>query len=132
MHIEFEIQFEVLEVDEIGEMLREASIEQYIKDDGVDNVINNMKDDFVERRKVIIEEIIDKINNEYGTECSDLSLFNFCHYESFFDVYADTKEELDELQGEVIAYIVKLEKEYKDILEIDYYVSESDYEEEEE
>lgn len=130
MKIVFEIQFEVLNVDEIGETLREASLDNYIMDDGIRNVINSMKDDYVESRKAIIEDIIDKIYMEFGTECDDLQLFNFCHFESFFDVYADTEEELDKLEDKVKQYLNNLDKEYEDILEINYYVSDRSLEEE--
>ncbi|NLT52067.1 MAG: hypothetical protein GXX85_14270 [Ignavibacteria bacterium] len=130
MKIVFEIQFEVLNVDEIGETLREASLDNYIMDDGIRNVINSMKDDYVESRKAIIEDIIDKIYMEFGTECDDLQLFNFCHFESFFDVYADTEEELDKLEDKVKQYLNNLDKEYEDILEINYYVSDRGLEEE--
>jgi hypothetical protein len=130
MKIVFEIQFEVLNVDEIGETLREASLDNYIMDDGIRNVINSMKDDYVESREAIIEDIIDKIYMEFGTECDDLQLFNFCHFESFFDVYADTEEELDKLEDKVKQYLNNLDKEYEDILEINYYVSDRCLEEE--
>ena len=130
MKIVFEIQFEVLNVDEIGETLREASLDNYIMDDGIRNVINSMKDDYVKSREAIIEDIIDKIYMEFGTECDDLQLFNFCHFESFFDVYADTEEELDKLEDKVKQYLNNLDKEYEDILEINYYVSDRDFEEE--
>lgn len=109
MKITFEIQFEIID----------------------ENLIKQIeKGELTEDNIPVVEKIIEKINNDWGTECDDLSIFNFCHFESFFDVYADTEEELDKLEDKVKQYLNNLDKEYEDILEINYYVSDRSLEEE--